>query len=142
MKKIAFIALASVLFSSNSFAQDVTSDYINNLNTISTSVPFLLIAPDSRAGAMGDVGAATTPDHNSIHWNASKLAFLKEDNGFSVSYTPWLQDLVPEISLSYLSGFKRLNSRSTIAGSMRYFSLVEIQFTNSAGDPISKFSPN
>tara|TARA_B100000780_G_scaffold261414_1_gene213838 strand:+ start:35 stop:1252 length:1218 start_codon:yes stop_codon:yes gene_type:complete len=142
MKKIAFIALTSVLFSSNSFAQDVTSDYLNNLNTISTSVPFLLIAPDSRAGAMGDVGAATTPDHNSIHWNASKLAFLKEDNGFSMSYTPWLQDLVPEISLSYLSGFKRLNSRSTIAGSMRYFSLGEIQFTDGTGEPISKFSPN
>ena len=145
MKKIAFIALASVLFTQNSFAQDVPnsdSDYLNNLNTISTSVPFLLIAPDSRAGAMGDVGAATSPDHNSIHWNASKLAFLKENNGFSISYTPWLQDLVPEISLSYLSGFKRLNSRSTIAGSLRYFSLGEIQFTNSAGDPISKFSPN
>jgi hypothetical protein len=142
MKKIAFIALASVLFSSNTFAQDITSDYLDNLNTISTSVPFLLIAPDSRAGAMGDVGAATSPDHNSIHWNASKLAFLKENNGFSISYTPWLQDLVPEISLSYLSGFKRLNSRSTIAGSLRYFSLGEIQFTNSAGDPISKFSPN
>jgi hypothetical protein len=91
---------------------------------------------------MGDVGAATSPDHNSIHWNASKLAFLEENNGFSISYTPWLQDLVPEISLSYLSGFKRLNSRSTIAGSLRYFSLGEIQFTNSAGDPISKFSPN
>ena len=142
MKKIAFIALASVLFSSNTFAQDISSDYLDNLNTISTSVPFLLIAPDSRAGAMGDVGAATSPDHNSIHWNASKLAFLKENNGFSISYTPWLQDLVPEISLSYLSGFKRLNSRSTIAGSLRYFSLGEIQFTNSAGDPISKFSPN
>ena len=142
MKKIAFIALASVLFSSNTFAQDITSDYLDNLNTISTSVPFLLIAPDSRAGAMGDVGAATSPDHNSIHWNASKLAFLEENNGFSISYTPWLQDLVPEISLSYLSGFKRLNSRSTIAGSLRYFSLGEIQFTNSAGDPISKFSPN
>ena len=142
MKKIAFIAIASVLFTSNSFAQDVSSDYLTNLNTISTSVPFLLIAPDSRAGAMGDVGAATSPDHNSIHWNASKLAFLKEDNGFSLSYTPWLQDLVPEISLSYLSGFKRLSSRSTIGGSLRYFSLGEIQFTNSNGDPISKFSPN
>lgn len=142
MKKIAIIALASVLFTQNSFAQDLTSDYLNNLNTISTSVPFLLIAPDSRAGAMGDVGAATSPDHNSIHWNASKLAFLEENNGFSISYTPWLQDLVPEISLSYLSGFKRLNSRSTIAGSLRYFSLGEIQFTNNAGDPISKFSPN
>ena len=144
MKKIAFIALASVLFTQNTFAQDFNtdSDYLNNLNTISTSVPFLLIAPDSRAGAMGDVGAATTPDHNSIHWNASKLAFLKEDNGFSLSYTPWLQDLVPEISLSYLSGFKRLNSRSTIAGSMRYFSLGEIQFTSSNNENLGKFSPN
>ena len=147
MKKIAFIAIASVLFTSNSFAQtgsEINPDYLGleELNTISTAVPYLLIAPDSRAGAMGDVGAATSPDHNSIHWNASKLAFINEDNGFSISYTPWLQDLVPEISLSYLSGFKRLNSRSTIAGSMRYFSLGEIQFTNNAGDPISKFSPN
>ena len=142
MKKIAFIALASVLFSSNSFAQDVSSDYLDNLNTISTSVPFLLIAPDSRAGAMGDVGAATTPDHNSIHWNASKLAFIKGDRGISSSYTPWLQDLVPEISLSYLSGFKRLNSRSTIAGSMRYFSLGQINFTNSNNESLGSFSPN
>lgn len=142
MKKIAFIALASVLFSSNSFAQDVSSDYLDNLNTISTSVPFLLIAPDSRAGAMGDVGAATTPDHNSIHWNASKLAFISGDRGISSSYTPWLQDLVPEISLSYLSGFKRLNSRSTIAGSMRYFSLGEIKFTNSNNESLGSFSPN
>lgn len=147
MKKIAFIALASVLFSSNSFAQDgseINSDFLglDDLNTISTSVPFLLIAPDSRAGAMGDVGAATSPDHNSIHWNASKLAFLKENNGFSLSYTPWLQALVPEISLSYLSGFKRLNSRSTIAGSMRYFSLGEIQFTSNDNQSLGKFSPN
>lgn len=142
MKKIAFIALATVLFSSNSFAQDVSSDYLDNLNTISTSVPFLLIAPDSRAGAMGDVGAATTPDHNSIHWNASKLAFISGNRGISSSYTPWLQDLVPEISLSYLSGFKRLNSRSTIAGSMRYFSLGEIKFTNSNNESLGSFSPN
>ncbi len=146
MKKIACIAFAAVLMNTQAFAQDdipnSDSDYLNNLNTISTSVPFLLIAPDSRAGAMGDVGAATSPDHNSIHWNASKLAFLEDDNGFSVSYTPWLQALVPEISLSYLSGFKRLNNRSTVAASLRYFSLGEIQFTDNEGQAISKFSPN
>ena len=87
MKKITIIAFASVLFSTQSSAQDGFggNDYLDNLNTISTSVPFLLIAPDSRAGAMGDVGAATTPDQNSIHWNASKLAFLEEANGFSIS---------------------------------------------------------
>lgn len=145
MKKLVLLTLSGMLFTLSSRAQGVPnsdSDYLNNLNTISTAVPFLLIAPDSRAGAMGDVGAATSPDHNSIHWNASKLAFLEKANGTAMSYTPWLQDLVPEISLSYLSAFKRLNSRSTIAGSLRYFSLGEIQFTNSVGDPISKFSPN
>ena len=145
MKKLGLITLTGLLIGPGANAQDVpnsTSDYLNNLNTISTSVPFLLIAPDSRAGAMGDVGVATSPDHNSIHWNASKLAFLEDDKGASMSYTPWLQDLVPEISLSYLSGFKRLNSKSTIAGSMRYFSLGEIQFTDNSGQPISKFSPN
>jgi len=145
MKKLALLALTGILLTMSAKAQDLPnsdSDYLNNLNTISTSVPFLLIAPDSRAGAMGDVGVATSPDHNSIHWNPSKLAFLEDERGFSMSYTPWLQDLVPEISLSYLSGFKRLNSKSTIAASLRYFSLGEIQFTDNSGQPISKFSPN
>ena len=144
MRKISLTVLAGVLLNMSSLAQSPTAfdSFEGELNTISTSVPFLLIAPDSRAGAMGDVGAATSPDHNSIHWNASKLAFIEDDRGVSMSYTPWLQDLVPEISLSYLSGFKRLNSKSTIAGSMRYFSLGEIQFTDAQGQFISNFNPN
>tara|TARA_B100000287_G_scaffold27612_1_gene26214 strand:+ start:1152 stop:2360 length:1209 start_codon:yes stop_codon:yes gene_type:complete len=144
MRKISLTVLAGVLLNMSSLAQSPTAfdTFEGELNTISTSVPFLLIAPDSRAGAMGDVGAATSPDHNSIHWNASKLAFIEDDRGVSMSYTPWLQDLVPEISLSYLSGFKRLNSKSTIAGSMRYFSLGEIQFTDAQGQFISNFNPN
>ena len=144
MRKTSLTVLAGVLLNMSSLAQSPTAfdSFEGELNTISTSVPFLLIAPDSRAGAMGDVGAATSPDHNSIHWNASKLAFIEDDRGVSMSYTPWLQDLVPEISLSYLSGFKRLNSKSTIAGSMRYFSLGEIQFTDAQGQFISNFNPN
>ena len=146
MKKNQFLVLYLTFFVIlNNFAQDLpntNSDYVNQLNTISTSVPFLIIAPDSRSGAMGDVGVATNPDHNSLHWNASKFAFIEESNGFSLSYTPWLQDLVPEISLSYLSGFKRLNSRNTLAASLRYFSLGEIQFTDNTGQEISKFNPN
>ena len=144
MKKISLTLLAVSFLNVGLFAQTIFDEIATSeeLNTISTSVPFLLIAPDSRAGAMGDIGAATSPDHNSIHWNASKLAFIEDDRGVSLSYTPWLQDLVPEISLSYLSGFKRLNSRSTIAGSMRYFSLGEIQFTDAQGQFISNFNPN
>lgn len=144
MKKIPLIILAVSLLNVSIEAQTIFDEIATSeeLNTISTSVPFLLIAPDSRAGAMGDAGVATSPDHNSIHWNASKLAFIEDERGVSMSYTPWLQDLVPEISLSYLSGFKRLNSKSTIAGSMRYFSLGEIQFTDAQGQFISNFNPN
>lgn len=141
MKRIVFAA--SVAFINTSvIAQNLTADYLNNLNTISTSVPFLSIAPDSRAGAMGDVGVATSPDQNSIHWNASKLAFMEKEQGLSLSYTPWLQDLVPEISLSYLSAYKKLNSKSAVATSLRYFSLGEIQFTGGDGQDLKKFSPN
>ena len=144
MRKISLTLLAVSFLNVGLFAQTIFDEIATSeeLNTISTSVPFLLIAPDSRAGAMGDLGVATSPDHNSIHWNASKFAFIEDDRGVSLSYTPWLQDLVPEISLSYLSGFKRLNSRSTIAGSMRYFSLGEIQFTDAQGQFISNFNPN
>ena len=141
MKKIIFTAFV-VLINMSLIAQNLTNDYLNNLNTISTSVPFLSIAPDSRAGAMGDVGVATSPDQNSIHWNASKLAFITEEQGLSMSYTPWLQDLVPEISLSYLSAYKKLNSKSAVATSLRYFSLGEIQFTGGDGQDLKKFSPN
>ena len=69
MRKITLTLLAGVLLNMSSLAQSPTAfdSFEGELNTISTSVPFLLIAPDSRAGAMGDVGAATSPDHNSIH---------------------------------------------------------------------------
>ncbi|MFN4932097.1 MAG: hypothetical protein ACK5HE_11875, partial [Bacteroidota bacterium] len=70
------------------------------LNTITTSVPFLSIGPDSRAGGMGDCGAASSPDVNSMHWNASKYAFMDRKFGFALNYTPWLRRLVPDINFS------------------------------------------
>ncbi len=111
------------------------------LNTITTAVPFLLIAPDSRAGAMGDVGVASTPDANSIHWNVAKLAFVEKEMGISVSYSPWLRQLVPDINLSYVSGYKKLGDNNAIGASLRYFSLGDIKFTNDQGDPIGDFNP-
>jgi hypothetical protein len=87
----------------------------DQLNTITTAVPFLMISVDSRAGGMGDAGVAVSPDANSIHWNPSKLAFAENDGEFSMSYSPWLRNLVPDMSLAYLAGYKRLgNKRSTV----------------------------
>ncbi len=114
----------------------------DRLNTITTAVPFLLIAPDSRMGAMGDAGVATTPDASAMHWNASKLAFAEEKSGVLIGYTPWLRSLVPDISLSYLSGFYNMNKMLTLGASLKYFSLGDIQFTDENGNELRKFNPN
>ncbi|MBL4754588.1 MAG: type IX secretion system outer membrane channel protein PorV [Flavobacteriales bacterium] len=113
-----------------------------NVNTITTAVPLLMISPDARAGAMGDAGVATTPDANSIHWNPAKLAFIEDDMGFAVSYTPWLRALVPDINLAYLSGYKKIDDQQTIGASLLYFSLGNIVFTNIVGEVTGEFNPN
>ena len=142
MKKIIGIISASLLML-NAFAQDPSYEELTGgLNTITTAVPFLLIAPDSKAGAMGDVGAATTPDANSLHWNAAKYAFVDDDMGFSVSYVPWLRALVPDINLSYLAGYRKLNDNEAIAMELRYFSLGDITFTDITGYTIGQYKPS
>ncbi len=108
---------------------------------ITTGVPFLLITPDSRAGAMGDAGVATSPDANAVHWNAAKLAFLEDDLGVSFSYTPWLAKVINDMSLSYLSVYKKINREQALALSMRYFDLGDIQLTDANGNPLQLVSP-
>ncbi len=112
------------------------------LNTITTAVPFLQITPDSRSGAMGDAGVALSPDANSTFWNAAKLAFVQEDMEVSLSYSPWLRALVNDMSLAYLSGYKKLSKNQTVGGSLRYFTLGNITFTDEVGTVIRDFKPN
>jgi len=112
------------------------------LNAIQTAVPFLTIAPDSRSGAMGDGGVASTPDVNSQHWNVGKYAFLDSKGGFAISYTPWLRNLIPDINLAYLSGFFRVDEQQVISTSLRYFSLGSITFTNIDGSYNGQYNPN
>ena len=143
MKKILILFL-SVTLGFNSFSQDVDYDDIlgGNLNTITTAVPFLLISPDSKSGAMGDVGVATTPDASSMHWNPAKLAFTKDDIGISVSIVPWLRELVPDINLQYIGGYYKLNDNEAIGYELRYFSLGDITFTDGSGAVIGQYKPN
>ena len=113
----------------------------NGGRVITTGVPFLLITPDSRAGAMGDAGVATSPDANAVHWNAAKLAFLENDLGVSFSYTPWLSKVINDMSISYLSVYKKINREQALALSMRYFDLGDIQLTSASGNPLQLISP-
>lgn len=117
-------------------------DWLLQLNTITTAVPFLIINPETRAGGMGDVGVATSPDGASQHWNAAKYSFIEDKAGVSVSYTPWLRALVPDISISYLSGYYKIDKMSAVGASLRYFSLGNIQFTDQFGNNTIQFTPN
>lgn len=112
-------------------------------NTIITSVPFLRITPDARSGAMGDAGIAISPDANSIHYNASKLAFADKNLSLSATYTPWLQALgLNDVYMAYLAGYKQIDKMQTIGFGMRYFSLGQINFTNDSGDDNGTGNPN
>src|SRR3989344_7945176 len=142
-KKIFLVATA-IIVGNGVYSQSTNTQRAEELqlNTITTAVPFLLITPDSRAGGMGDVGCASLNDVNAIHWNASKLGFTEKKMGFGVSYTPWLRALVPDINLAYITGFYKMKKKGTIGGSLRYFSLGDITFTDANGQVIGQFRPN
>jgi len=124
-------------------AQDLTPYELGGqLNVVHVAVPFLTVAPDSRAGAMGDAGIATRPDVYSMHWNPAKFAFIGNDFGAAFSYTPWLRNLIDDINLAYLSGYMRIDNYQVIAASLTYFSLGEIIFTNMAGEYDGQHTPN
>ena len=111
-------------------------------NPIVTAVPSLSIAPDARAGGMGDIGAATTPDVNSQYWNAAKYVFMESDAGLSVSYTPWLRKLVTDIDLAYVAGYWKFDQRQALSASLRYFSLGDITLMDQLGIPQGSAHPN
>lgn len=104
-----------------------------SFNPVNTGVNSLGIAPDSRGGALGDVGAATEPDANSQYWNPAKYPFTISRAGLAISYTPWLRKLVNDIDLAYLAGYVRLGDYQAISASLRYFSLGEVPMTGSDG---------
>lgn len=120
MKKIFITFLLFFAFSVSTWAQK------DEFNPINTGVNSLGIAPDSRGGGMGDVGAATDPDNNSQFWNPAKYPFTIGRAGVSISYTPWLRKLVSDIDLAYLAGYYRIGDYQAISGSLRYFSLGEV----------------
>ena len=109
---------------------------------ITTGVPFLMVAADARAAGMADIGIATSTDAFSQQWNPAKYAFAEHKQGFSVSYTPYLTDLVNDISLGQITYFNKINEKSTWSSSLRYFGLGNIELRNDANDQPRIVSPN
>ncbi len=141
MKKMRVsIVMVLLVVGGNSLLFSQTSS--GELNAIQTVVPFLTIAPDSRSGAMGDAGVATSPDVYSMHWNPAKFAFIDGNGGVGISYSPWLRNLVPDINIAYLTGYKRLDTKQVLAASLIYSSLGDVPFTDEFGNLERTFNPN
>ena len=148
-KRILGTVGTGVILSSQAFAQTgstpkalTTQELSGRVNTITTAVPFLMICPDSKQGGMGEVGAATPADGNSIHWNVAKMVFAEKKGGAAISVTPWLKQLVPDIYLYYVAGYGKISKTQSIGASLRYFSLGNITFTDIVGNTTGQFRPN
>jgi len=132
LKLTVLLILSGLFFSVN--AQD-------KINVTTTAVPFLRISPDARAGGMGDLGVATSPDASSNFWNMGKVAFNESKGGIAATYTPWLKDLVNDVYLASLSGYYKVNDESALTLGLRYFSLGNIQFTDASGSTLGSGKP-
>ena len=134
------ISLGSVLVLF--FATIVSAQQTNKLNVVTTAVPFLRISPDARTGGMGDLSVATSPDANSGFYNLAKIPFNESQGGIGVTYTPWLKDLgLNDVYLASLAGYYKFDENQAINGSVRYFSLGNIQFTDNLGNDLNSFRP-
>ena len=123
MKKIRLAAIALTAITS---LPTVAQEKVDMFNPEKNSVTSQSIAPDARAGGMGDVGAATDPDVVSQYWNPAKYPFTISRAGVALNYTPWLRQLVSDMDLAYLAGYYRIGDYSAVSASLRYFSLGEV----------------
>ncbi|GGG28759.1 hypothetical protein GCM10011344_31930 [Dokdonia pacifica] len=124
------------------FAFNATVQAQDEPNTITTAVPFLVIAADARAAGLGEQGVATSPDVYGVQWNPAKLAFLDRKHNVGVNYTPYLGNLVNDIAILQAAYANRINERSAFGASLRYFSLGTITTTTGPNDPGLDIRPN
>lgn len=136
MKKLSVVVLVVLLGFSNAIAQN------DEVNPITTAAPFLLIAPDARAGGLADMGVATSPDVSSLHYNPAKYAFSESQWQIGLNYTPWLRNLTNDVSLTSLFVSNKINERSAWATSLTYFSLGSIELTDGSGISLGTENPN
>jgi hypothetical protein len=134
IKKLLFAALMMV--AAVSYGQNYTP------NVITTAVPFVSINPDSRGGGLGDCGVASSPDVYSMHYNPAKYVFMEEKLSVGLGYSPWLRNLVPDMGLAYLAAAYKINDRSSVAATLRYFNAGEIDFRDQNNHSLGQYNPN
>jgi len=140
MKKVILKLTALAMLMGTTIS--VNAQDANPINVVTTAVPFLRISPDARSGGMGDVGIATIPDANAIFWNLAKVPFAQSKSAIALTYTPWLKGLdLNDVYLVSAAGYYQLDDLQAISGSVRYFSLGNIQFTDNLGNDLQTYRP-
>lgn len=141
MKKVILKLTALIMLTGATVSVSAQAE-TERINVVTTAVPFLRISPDARSGGMGDVGIATIPDASSIFWNLSKIPFAKSNSAIALTYTPWLKGLdLNDVYLVSAAGYYQLDDQQAISGSVRYFSLGNIQFTDNLGNDLQTYRP-
>lgn len=140
MRPTAF-RLTAVILILTGMTQTTKAQGVDPINVVTTAVPFLRISPDARAAGMGDLAIATSPDANSSFWNLAKVPFNANKGGISASYTPWLKDILNDVYLASVAGYYKFDDQQALSGSLRYFSLGNIQFTDNLGNDLNTFRP-
>lgn len=141
VKKILVAAL--VMVAAVSYGQN--NNYLGQSvspNVITTAVPFVSISPDARGGALGDGGVATDADVYSMHYNPAKYVYLEDKFAAGLGYSPWLRKLVKDMNLAYLALAYKINDRSSVAGTLRYFNCGKIKFTDINNTSLGEYRPN
>lgn len=147
MKKHFLISTLGILvfihLSNMKVYSQATSTSTGQVRAITTAVPFLLICPDSRSGALGEAGVAIADNANALYWNPSALAFSTKQYGFATNYTPWLKNIVPDINHAYVPAYINFGDKGGVLGAaLTFFSLGNIEFTDNAGIKTGEYNPS
>jgi hypothetical protein len=138
MKKVTLKLTALVMLLGGA----ITVSNAQNINVVTSAVPFLRISPDARGGGMGDVGIATAPDANAAFANIARTPFATSKGSIAVNYSPWLRDLsVNDVFIASLGGYYKLDDKQAISASLRYFKLGTVQFTDQSGNDLQQYNP-
>ena len=142
MKRIitGILVTCIMALSGSAYAQFQGVDTQGRL-VITSAVPFLRVNPDGRSGAMGDVGMALSPDANAVFSNSARMAFMEHDFGVSLTFVPWLRGIATDVYMADLVGYYNIKKKQTLATSLRYFSLGQIQFTDINGAELNSVRP-
>jgi hypothetical protein len=135
--KLTYPLVACFLF----VVQSAAAQSVSGSNVITSAAPFLTISPDARHAALGEAGAASSPDANTSYWNPGALVRIDKSYGGSLSYTPWLGKIVNDMDIVYLSGFYKITREQVVSASIKYFNMGEIFFKDINGNSLGDYNP-